>query len=81
MEHQLINRDSLKSAMKGRASYRETAGLLGISTTALAFKVSGRKGRGLVPFTEEEIQILRSMFGDSILYPVPRFRKPKEERN
>lgn len=78
MNNPLINRDSLKTAMKGRMHYSEIAQLMGISKTALGFKIIGRKGRGIMPFTEEEVQILRSLFGDVVLEPAPKFEAPKK---
>ena len=74
----LINRQALEAAMKGQGvPYAEVARLLGLSKTGLSFKTHGRKGRGLCPFTEEEVQILRSRFGDSILSPAPITERPE----
>lgn len=68
----LINRQALKAAMKGKGvSQYQAAAILGITPTGFAFKINGRKGRGLSPFTEKEVQALRAMFGDSILNPAP----------
>ena len=68
----LINRETLKAAMKKQGlSYNQLAAFMKISSTGLFFKLSGRKGRGIMPFTEEEVQVLRAMFGDSILNPAP----------
>lgn len=70
----LINRQALKAVMKGQGvSYSQAAGILGITPTGFAFKISGRKGRGYSPFTESEVQILRGLFGDSILNPAPQY--------
>ena len=79
MNELLINRDSLKAAIESRANYRGAAGNLGISTTALIFKINGKKGRGIVPFTEKEVQTLRSLLGDSILEPAPKPETQKME--
>ena len=78
MNYPLINRQALKIAMKGKdANYQQMADYLNISKTAFAFKIRGRKNRGQTCFTEEEVQILRSMFGDSILYPAQNHGQPK----
>ncbi len=81
MNYPLINRHALKAAMKSKgATYEETASLLGITASCLTHKLSGRKGRGLTPFTEEETQMLRSYFGDGILYPAPVTEKPRAKQ-
>lgn len=71
MDSPLVNRDQLKNLMKNRMTYREVADSLGITATALSFKISGRNGR-ILPFNESEVQALRKMFGDSILNPAPQ---------
>lgn len=78
MNFPLIDRLKLKSAIKETpTNYESIAEALGISKTALAFKISGRKTRGLTPFTEQEVQILRGLFGDSILNPAPKAEAPR----
>ncbi len=78
---QLINRQALKASLKEKGvSYSEAARYLNITPTGFCFKMNGRKGRECSPFTESEIQILRSMFGDSILYPAPDMAKKRAER-
>lgn len=73
---QLINRESLKAVMKEKGvSYSEAARYLNITPTGFCFKMNGRKGRAHCPFTETEIQIMRAMFGDSILNPAPEAGK------
>lgn len=72
-QEQLIDRQALKAIMKRQGlSYSQVAASLGITPTALCFKISGRKGRGLSPFTEQEVQSLRGYFGDSILMASPK---------
>lgn len=78
MKELLISRDSLKAAMRqSKSTQREIARLLGISVTALGYKTAGRKNRGILPFTETEVQKLRGLFGDSILNPAPIAEKPE----
>ena len=79
-EQLLINRTALKAVLKKqRISYSEAAKFLNITPTGFCFKISGRNGRGLSPFTETEVQTLRSLFGDSILEPAPKFEGRKKE--
>ncbi len=76
MKDYLIDRHALKTSMFERGvKYSEMAALLGLSTSGFAYKMTGRKGR-LVPFSEREVQILRTYFGDSILSPSPIAEKP-----
>lgn len=80
MEKTLINRETIKAIAKASKTTREgLASVLGLSLTGLNYKLNGRGGR-LISFSENEIQILRLMYGDIIFEPAPVSEKPRMGR-